>query len=63
MKVFDRDAAKHLFFQRTLRHIRDEWHFPWPPMYSNSTLPSRRRQILLKRVYPDVPFTEIFDEL
>ncbi len=63
MKVFDRDAAKHLFFQRTLQYIRDECYTPWPPMYSNSTFPSRQRQILLKRVYPDAPYTEIFDEL
>jgi tetratricopeptide (TPR) repeat protein len=61
--TFDREAGKHLFFQRALQYFRDEQQFDWPPMYTSATFPSRQRQILLRRVYPEAPFTEIFDEL
>ncbi len=57
MNVFDRETAKHLFFQRALWHVKNEYCFPDPPMYSRTTFPDRHRQILLKRIYPDGPFS------
>ncbi|MCZ7558095.1 MAG: hypothetical protein M5R41_16965 [Bacteroidia bacterium] len=62
-QAFDRQVAMHLFFQRALQFMRDEYHLDWPPVYTFAIFPSRQRMLLLRRVYPDAPFTEIFDEV
>lgn len=51
-KVFDYDAAMHLFFLRALYDARQTYHRFTPPDICQTSFPKKHRDVLLHRVFP-----------